>query len=155
MMIFLGLHAQDGASKSQVQKEVPSFCTEYKRRLFSYIFFTDKSVVSFSGRPPLISRRYCSTALPLDLQDEDLMSDEPTLAEAMKTLDDRGWQTQGRVRSVTLMRARIMMSYVLDELVEIALGNDTNITVDYLQYVDWPLIDTLADTSPEASRHAN
>lgn len=67
------------------------------------------------------------------------MSDQATLTEAMKTLDDRGWQTQGRVHSVTFMRARIMLSYVLDELVEIALGNDTNITLDYLEYVDWPL----------------
>ncbi|RSL87716.1 hypothetical protein CEP51_002072 [Fusarium floridanum] len=134
MMIFLGLHAQ-GGSKSQVQHETPSFCTEYKRRLFSYIFFTDKSVVSFSGRPPLISRRYCSTALPLDLQDEDLMSDEVTLAGAMRTLDERGWNTQKKVHSVTFMRARILLSYVLDELVEIALGNDTNITLDYLESI--------------------
>ncbi|RSM01446.1 hypothetical protein CEP52_008553 [Fusarium oligoseptatum] len=134
MMIFLGLHAQ-GGSKSQVQHETPSFCTEYKRRLFSYIFFTDKSVVSFSGRPPLISRRYCSTALPLDLQDEDLMSDEATRAEVMKTLDEKGWNTQKKVHSVTFMRARILLSYVLDELVEIALGNDTNITLDYLDLV--------------------
>ncbi|RTE80941.1 hypothetical protein BHE90_004544 [Fusarium euwallaceae] len=134
MMIFLGLHAQ-GGSKSQVQHETPSFCTEYKRRLFSYIFFTDKSVVSFSGRPPLISRRYCSTALPLDLQDEDLMSDEATRAEVMKTLDEKGWNTQKKVHSVTFMRARILLSYVLDELVEIALGNDTNITLDYLESI--------------------
>ncbi|RSL46172.1 hypothetical protein CEP54_013983 [Fusarium duplospermum] len=134
MMIFLGLHAQ-GGSKSQVQQEKPSFCTEYKRRLFSYIFFADKFVVSFSGRPPLISRRYCSTALPLDLQDEDLMSDETTLAEAMKTLDERGWNTKKKVHSVTFMRARMLLSYVLDELVEIALGNDPNVTLEYLESI--------------------
>ncbi|KAJ4328536.1 hypothetical protein N0V84_001053 [Fusarium piperis] len=135
MMIFLGLHAQDGASKSQVHQEIPSFCTEYKRRLFSSIFFTDKSVVSFSGRPPLISRRYCSTALPLDIPDEDLMSDETTRAEAMKTLDERGWNTQKKVHSGTFIRVRILLSFVLDELVEIVLGNDTHITLDYLESI--------------------
>lgn len=135
MMVFLGLHAQGDASKSQVHQETPSFCTEYKRRLFSFIFFVDKTVIFFSGRPPLISRRYCSTALPLDLQDEGLMSDEATLAEAVKTLDERGWNTQKKVHSVTFMRVRILSSFVLDELVEVALCNDAHITIDYLEYV--------------------
>lgn len=63
------------------------------------------------------------------------MSDEATLAEAVKTLDERGWNTQKKVHSVTFMRVRILSSFVLDELVEVALCNDAHITIDYLEYV--------------------
>ena len=43
------------------------------------------------GRPPLLSRHYCSYALPLDLRDEDIMESEENVAIVKAKLDDNGW----------------------------------------------------------------
>ncbi|KAF4980778.1 hypothetical protein FZEAL_3292 [Fusarium zealandicum] len=147
MMTFLGIHAPGDATKPQGLEDgicAPSFCVENKRRLFAFLFYTDKSDVSFSGRPPLISRRYCSSALPLDLQDEALTADEATLTAAAKNLDSRGWNTQGRIYPATIIRARTMIAYVLDEIMEIALGNDTHVTVGYLHTIKARQIQTVS-----------
>ncbi|KAJ3535839.1 hypothetical protein NM208_g6969 [Fusarium decemcellulare] len=139
------VHAQGETLKQQSQTRLPSFCAENKRRLFSYIFLNDKSIVSFTGRPPLLSRRYCSSPLPLDIQDDDLMSDRATLEEVTNRLDDRGWDTRGEIYSVTLVRARTLVANILDELIEIALGKDANISVDYLQSIKARQIQTFSE----------
>jgi hypothetical protein len=95
----------------------------------------DKVIVSFTGRPPLMSYRYASTPLPLDLRDEDLLSDGATLARAVAALDGNGWNTSGGVYSVTLLRARSMLAFIRDELVEIALSTQKGITLEILQCV--------------------
>lgn len=89
-------------------------------------------MVSFTGRPPLISHRYASTPLPLDLRDEDLLSDGPTLVQAVASLDDKGWNTSGGVYSSTLIRARAMLAFVRDELIEIALSTGKGTTLEAL-----------------------
>ncbi|KAF4459754.1 hypothetical protein FALBO_13479 [Fusarium albosuccineum] len=101
--------------------------------------------ISFTGRPPLLSRRYCSSPLPLDIQDDDLMSDRATLEEVTNRLDDRGWDTRGEIYSVTLVRARTLVANILDELIEIALGKEANISVDYLQSIKARQIQTFSE----------
>ncbi|KAL7933181.1 hypothetical protein V8C35DRAFT_305115 [Trichoderma chlorosporum] len=139
MVTFLGLHA--------LEKETPytpTLCSENKRRLIAQIFNGDKYCVAFSGRPPLLNRRYCSTPLPLDLRDEDLIADAATLQRAVKRLDDRGWNTQGRIYPVTLIRARRMLAALLEEVMEIALGCRVCITLDELRNIQGRQIETLA-----------
>lgn len=130
MLTFLGMHVQQA-----VRPYKPSLCSENKRRLFAQVFNSDKFTVSFTGRPPLITRRYCTTPLPLDIRDEDLTADESTLINAVNSLDERGWNTKGELYPATLVRARYMIAIILDELVEIALDNTMTVTLDQLQYV--------------------
>jgi hypothetical protein len=132
MLLFLGLHAPVEASKSQGKPENPSFCVENRRFLYCYIFANDKSMVSFTGRPPLLSRRYCSSRAPLDLSDSCLISKE-TMTEEFMALDERGWNTKGEIHANSYIRARFLKSYLFDEVIEIALGNDTHVTLDYLE----------------------
>ncbi|KAF9765281.1 hypothetical protein IL306_002455 [Fusarium sp. DS 682] len=132
MLLFMGLHASGETSRPQGQPEKASFCVEHKRLLYCYIFKNDKSEVTLTGRPPLLSRRYCSTLPPLDLPDSCMMS-EDTMAEELKNLDDRGWNTKGNISSSTYIRARYFMSYVLDEVIEVALGDDVHVTLEYLE----------------------
>lgn len=130
MLTFMGLHA--------MEKEVPytpTLSSEYNRRLVAQIFNNDKFCVAFSGRPPLLSRRYCTTPLPLDLRDEDLVADQSTLQKAVQELDDRGWNTKGEIYPVTLIRARRMLAAALEEVMEIALGCQVCVTLDELRYV--------------------
>lgn len=133
MLIFLGLHASSNTSRLQRQLEKPSFCVENRRLIFAYIFSNDKAMVSFTGRPPLLSRRYCSTPPLLDLSDESMLADEAVLAEHVKALDPKGWNTEGKIYGASYIRARYLMAYAFDEVIEVALGHDAHVTLEYLQ----------------------
>ncbi|KAK7403538.1 hypothetical protein QQX98_010717 [Neonectria punicea] len=128
IMTFLGLHTQEESAPYK-----PSLCSENKRRTFAQVFSSDKMRAAFTGRPPLMSRRYCSTPLPLDIRDEDLASDEASLARGVQSLDDRGWNTEGGLYLATLIRARCMIAFVRDELIEVALGKGVTVTLDHLR----------------------
>lgn len=128
MMIFLGLQAQ-----RQNASYKPTLWSENRRRLFNQIYTSDKLHVSFTGRPPLLNRHYCWTPLPLDIRDEDLASDQGTLQLAVESLDANGWNTNGAMYPATVLRARAMIAYIREELVEIALTNNINVTLEYLE----------------------
>jgi hypothetical protein len=130
MMTFMGLHALDTE-----MPYTPTLCSENSRRVVAQIFNVDKWCVAFSGRPPLIHRRFCTTPLPLDLADEELIADEATLRKAVSELDDRGWNTKGQIHPATLVRARRMLAGNLEEVMEIALSCTVCITLNELRYV--------------------
>ncbi|KAH6884230.1 hypothetical protein B0T10DRAFT_366071, partial [Thelonectria olida] len=143
MLTYLGAHVQQ-----DVQPYKPSLCSENKRRLFAQVFNCDKFVVSFTGRPPLISRRYCSTPLPLDIRDEALTGGEEALMNAVNSLDARGWNTVGALYPVTLVRARFMVTVILDELVEISLDRTRSVTIDHLRDLKARELNTIAEFPP-------
>ncbi|KAK9423703.1 putative Zn(2)-C6 fungal-type domain-containing protein [Seiridium unicorne] len=118
MLTFQGLHA-DG---SDVDYE-PTLSSELRRRIFWTLFSTDKMLVSFTGRPPLLTRHHVSTPIPLDLPEDCLFADKDTLRHAVATsLDSEGWNTTGGLYCSTIIRARAMLSMIKDEILEIALG---------------------------------
>ncbi|EXK24027.1 hypothetical protein FOMG_19228 [Fusarium oxysporum f. sp. melonis 26406] len=130
LMTFLGLHVG-----SENADYVPSLRLESKRRLAARIFTIDKVMVSFTGRPPLIGRRYFSTPLPLDIRDEDLLADQATISRARKTLDEDGWNRDGDMHSATLIRARVQIAVIKDELLEFALEDSSKATLESLSEI--------------------
>jgi hypothetical protein len=88
------------------------------------IFNIDKLLACFSGRPPLLSRRYVLTSLPSDISDEVLFAGKPAIEQAVKSLDSQGWNMDGKLHSTTLPRARYMLSCIRDHIMEIALGHE-------------------------------
>lgn len=130
MLTFLGLHVLENSPTYE-----PSLCSEYQRRLFARIFSGDKLGMVFTGRPPLLGHRYCSTPMPLDLKGEVLLADPATLAEAVQALDSKGWNTEGNIYSATVIRARYMISRMRDEIFEIALSKNAVVTLGQLSYV--------------------
>jgi len=83
----------------------------------------DKGVATFTGRPPLFSRRYTTRqSLPLDVSDEALFAGGETLARAIASLDENGFNMDGEIYSATILRARTLLALVRDEILEIALG---------------------------------
>ncbi|RYP10008.1 hypothetical protein DL764_000937 [Monosporascus ibericus] len=93
------------------------------RRTVNESMFTGDAI-SFTGRPPLLCRRYTSTPLPLDIRDEDLFSDEATLAKTVDYVDDKGWNTRGEVYPSTFIRARALIASIREEIFEVALGHN-------------------------------
>ncbi|KAK2598672.1 hypothetical protein N8I77_012067 [Diaporthe amygdali] len=127
LVTYLGLHALQNESPYK-----PTVAKEVQRRLVSQIFVIDKVSASFSGRPPLLSRKYMLTPLPLDLCDETLLSDRETIAKAVDELDENGWNREGKYYSTTIVRARTKLGRIKDEIMEVALGNPIYTSMDAL-----------------------
>lgn len=126
MMTGLGAHDEEASPHYK-----PSFFSEYKRRNAVHTFTRDKLEVAFTGHPPFISHNYFSTPMPLDLADRDLL-DASSLERAVKALDSNGWNTDGKLHSVTAIRARFMVALIRDELIEATLGKARHVNAAYL-----------------------
>ena len=96
--------------------------SELRRRLFCYVFITDKQLATFMGRPPALSRRYTTCQIPLDLSDDELMAEGEELEFIRRNLDPNGWSTSGKIYPSTAHRAWMIMSLIRDEILEISLG---------------------------------
>lgn len=105
----LGLHQEPETSE-----EFPFIVSEMRKRLFIAIYTHDKHRATFMGRPPLLSRRYCTCATLLDLSEEIVMANEETVALAQSKLDANGWNTSGEVYPATLARVRPQLVSSID-----------------------------------------
>jgi hypothetical protein len=101
-----------------------SFTTasEYRRRVFSTIYYLDKTAACMDGTPPMLSRLYCDVKPCLDLSDEQLFSLRHELHASINTLSRDGWNTDRKIHSVSVHRAICQLSAVREEILELALG---------------------------------
>lgn len=118
LVTYLGLHVLHNPPDYR-----PTFGSELARHLMTYTFLFDKIETSFSGRPPLLPRCYVTCPLPLDVPDLDFVGDAHTLQTSLSRVDERGWHLDGRMGTSTLVRARALLSYLMDELIELGLSN--------------------------------
>ncbi|KAJ4267199.1 hypothetical protein NW762_003300 [Fusarium torreyae] len=139
MMTYLGLHAE-----KDVTPYKPTLCSEYNRRLFGRIHNLDKSVVAFTGRPPLLNPQFCTTPPPLDLSDEELYAGGAVLERAVAALDFYGWNRNGGVSPSSLCRAGYLMAVILSEILDITLGSGSNATVETLRHLKQRELDIVA-----------
>jgi hypothetical protein len=130
MMTYLGVHIQ-GNNEATYK---PTLDSEYKRRLFTRIYNLDKSVATFTGRPPLVSPRFVNTPPPLDLGDDDLAAGGTMLERAVAKLNPLGWNIEGGVYASSLCRACHLTSTILNEIIEITFGSESNATMETLRY---------------------
>jgi len=96
--------------------------SEFRRRLFCYIFISDKQIGTFTGRPPALSRRYITCHTPLDLSDVQLMAEGEELEAIKSRLDPNGWNVDGECYPNTICRAWMLMALIRDEILELSLG---------------------------------
>jgi hypothetical protein len=92
-----------------------------KRRVYSMIFKSDKTVATFTGRPPLIGSRFATTPLPLDVSDEELLNSEGNSLANTPNVDENGWNNRDRIFSGTIMRAKMMLNLIKEQILELAL----------------------------------
>ncbi|KAI8958016.1 hypothetical protein F5Y11DRAFT_337548 [Daldinia sp. FL1419] len=117
LLTFLGFHVVEDTGRYQA-----SLSTEIKKRFFHHMFTMAMVVVSFTGRPPLISSRFSSTPLPLDISNEELFSDHETFMKAVSRLDEKGWNTDGAIYPSTSIRGRAIIASIREEIFRIVLG---------------------------------
>jgi hypothetical protein len=118
----LGLHRQ-------VATEQPiSFLMELKKRVFTTIFIMDKGASVLTGRPPALSYRYTRFRFPLDLSDEVTIAGGDALIAAVNKLDNNGWNTDGKIYPSTLVRSHGIESVILNETLELSLGDPAECT---------------------------
>lgn len=130
MLTYLGNHNLENGPSYE-----PTLCSENRRRIVAQVFTSDKFGVSFTGRPPLLTNSFCSTPMPLDISDEDIASDKTTLAHAIQSLDDHGWNTGGKIYPSTVIRARYMIASIRDELIAVALSHNQHVEQSQIQFV--------------------
>jgi hypothetical protein len=104
-----------------------TFITELRRRIFAVVFCIDKGSSLLTGRPPALSYRYCKFKIPLDLSEEEIMR-EDDLERAVASLDAEGWRTDAKFHGLTVERTHAMLAIVLDEILEVSLGDFGNCT---------------------------
>lgn len=114
----MGLHHQPS-------DDVPFFLAETRKRMLAVSHRTDKNMSTVMGRPPRLPHRYCDAALPLDLPDEDLFREKESLQSVIQSLDDNGWNCDGKVYPATLMRMRHILSSLREQVLELSLGCST------------------------------
>ncbi|KAI1087001.1 hypothetical protein F5B19DRAFT_497797 [Rostrohypoxylon terebratum] len=137
---FLGYHALTATDRHPV-----NITCQIKRTLFHHKYIVAMVIVSFTGRPPLIASRYSSTPLPLDISDEELFSDHDIFMKAVGRLDERGWNTDGKIYHATRIRARAILARLREELFEIALANDQVASIETLLTLRARLLQAVAD----------
>ena len=107
----LGLHQEIKTSP-----EVPLWLAEIRKRCFATVYAVDKLMATFVGRPPRISRRYCSIQVPLDIEIADLALSKEDLNLKLSQLDPDGWNHDGTLRRSAYMRTFLVTSRIREDI---------------------------------------
>lgn len=116
---YLGLHCMPNPEPYE-----PTVASEVRRRLFGVVFNIDKVIATFTGRPPLLNARHTSTTLPLDIDDEVLLGDRDEMLAAAREIERLGDRPRndGKLRSTTILRSRVTMAFIRNDILDLALG---------------------------------
>lgn len=133
MLMFSGFHV-DRSYGPPTTSSKPIASMETRRRIVCQVFIADKFLAAFVGRPALLTRRFCSIHLPLDLGDDALLSDRDTFQRHLLRVDSNGWDMDGRLHPASVLRVRTMVALIRDEILEIGLGCIEDHSVDDIMY---------------------
>ncbi|PSN66092.1 hypothetical protein BS50DRAFT_588856 [Corynespora cassiicola Philippines] len=111
----LGMHKESSSLR------LPAFMLETRRRVFCSSYNQDKTSSTFLGRPIRMSKRHTDIKLPLDLSDSEIVGDEAALQLAIQSLDEEGWNKQGRYLRASWIRLRYMSFQYREEILDFAL----------------------------------
>lgn len=109
--------------KIEVDDNTPFFMAELRKRLFVCSYENDKYAAASAGRPPKLTRQYCQLQIPLDLTDAQTMSGSFNVNIGNGQSDRDGWNADGIVQGCTFARLSAANALILEETLEISLGN--------------------------------
>lgn len=118
-----GMHCE-GDFTGDVNGE-PFFLRESRRRIYSAVYRSDKTLAMFFGRPPMMGWRYSDRKQLLDISDQAVASDDSALLnEELSTLDGAGWNTRGRLHPASFVRLRCQYAVFKERLLEQSLAGE-------------------------------
>ncbi|EXJ86772.1 hypothetical protein A1O3_03726 [Capronia epimyces CBS 606.96] len=103
--------------ESSITRNTPFFVAECRRKTFAASFQFDKFVSALVDRPPRLLKRFSDCRMPLDLNDEELLSSE-TEEQARASLTADGWSPKIRYIPATWHRLRYMIGTLREEVLE-------------------------------------
>lgn len=103
----------------------PFFMREFRRRLYAAIYYGDKTLAVFYGRPPMMGWRYSDRKMLLDISDRAMASDDTEVLNAeLSKLDSDGWNTEGHLHPTTFGRMRCQLAVFKERLLEQSLAGE-------------------------------
>ena len=130
----MGLH-----EKVEAGPEIPLFLAELRKTAFARIYSADKNIAIFLGRPPRISKKFCSFQIPLDLGSEALDSEGKRWGDHLQ-LDDRGWNTTNQINYVADTRWAALSAVIKEDILELFLGPRLGDLTEKIKYASEPAI---------------
>jgi hypothetical protein len=121
--VAIGLHCYQGTPTVTMRSEMT-------KRLSACVFWNDKEIAMYTGRPPAMSHRFYSCPLPLDLSDEAIYEGGARLQEEIDNLDANGWNTKGDLNDSTICRGLALSARIQDEIMELFVGTPENFSID-------------------------
>lgn len=115
-VVAMGFH-QD----IKMNGRIPFFLLEIRKRLLTQTYSGEIGIATFLGRPPRLSHRYCNLEPPLDLSVSQIVLEGDALALALAGLDDKGFNTAGRVHRVTWMKTWLGFAPAREDILNLAL----------------------------------
>lgn len=111
-----GIHCEENSVE-------PFFLREARRRVYSSIYRSDKTLATFYGRPPRMSKRYSDRKQPLDIDDDILTTSDADLLKAtLSRLNSEGWDTESNVWSASWIKLRGHISEFKEGFLEQSLA---------------------------------
>ncbi|TAQ90059.1 hypothetical protein B7494_g1599 [Chlorociboria aeruginascens] len=129
--------------------------SEYRRRVFAVAFHGDKFHASLNGVPPGLSQKYCNIRMPLDLGENELFLPREELIQAIEKLEDKGWNTEGKMNPITVTRAIWSLDPVWEEVLELSLGVNAVITSSRIDELHQKCYQTLSELPEQLKYYSN
>ncbi|EME48148.1 hypothetical protein DOTSEDRAFT_147401 [Dothistroma septosporum NZE10] len=98
--------------------KTPFFLAECRRKAFVAAYQLDKFIATLLDLPPRILRRYSDCKMPLELTDEQLLSDPEALAQARARLSPDGWSPDKQYIPATWQRVRFQLGMLREDILE-------------------------------------
>jgi hypothetical protein len=100
----------------------PPYLVELRKRVIALAHERDKELATFVGRPPHLSRRYCTVDLPLDIPDSAILGPVENFEAARARLSENGWSEDVMAHPAARLRAILLLSIIREEVLELSLG---------------------------------
>ncbi|KAL3451349.1 hypothetical protein BJX65DRAFT_267802 [Aspergillus insuetus] len=121
-LFIMGFHRLESSPP-----DVPFFIMETRKRIFAFAVTRDKSLATFLGRPPRIGNDFCDRAMPLDLNDDEIILQSSQLQAVLQTASNGGWRDiVGRgetIRQSSFLRLRYQQAELQEKVICLSLGN--------------------------------
>ncbi|KAL2851156.1 hypothetical protein BJY01DRAFT_232975 [Aspergillus pseudoustus] len=106
--------------------DVPFFILETRNRIFAFAIIRDKSLATFLGRPPRVDNNFCDDAMPLNIDDDEIILQGSELQAVLQSAGDGGWRNISNgeyIRQSSFLRLRYQQAELQEKVLRLSLGN--------------------------------